>query len=165
YKKTGTKPIINQQISETKQAHQYTIEAQKKEAVYQEKQSTQERKRDEKKKRENEAANLQATLVKKEKHQTFLPQLRQYQEYKKQLDNIPTKQPFPENGVSRLEKIKAKLLPIQSDLQAMNHRQQQLQEEKKTYEQSLYEQQVIDERSEEHTTELHSHFELVCRLL
>lgn len=148
YKKTGTKPIINQQISETKQAHQYTVEAQQKEAIYQDKQTTLARTRDEKEKRENEAANLQATLVKKEKHQTFLPQLRQYQEYKKQLDSIPKKQPFPENGVSRLEKIKAKLLPIQSDLQAMNHRLQQLQVEKETYEQALYEQQVIDEMNE-----------------
>lgn len=148
YKKTGTKPIINQQISETQQAHQYTIEAQKKEAVYQDKQTTLARTRDEKEKRENEAASLQATLVKKEKHQTFLPQLRQYQEYKKQLDRIPIKQSFPENGVSRLEKIKAKLLPIQSDLQAMNHRLQQLQVEKETYEQALYEQQVIDEMNE-----------------
>lgn len=148
YKKTGTKPIINQQITETKQAHQYTIEAQKKEAVYQDKQTTLARTRDEKEKRENEAANLQATLVKKEKHQTFLPQLQQYHEYKKQLDSIPTKQSFPENGVSRLEKIKAKLLPIQSDLQAMNHRLQQLQVEKETYEQALYKQQVIDEMNE-----------------
>src|SRR5699024_11761481 len=114
--------IINQQNTETKQAHQYTIEAQKKEAVYQDKQTTLARTRDEKEKRENEAANLQATLVKKEKHQTFLPQLRQYQEYKKQLDSIPKKQHFPENGVSRLEKIKAKRLPIQSDLQAMKDR-------------------------------------------
>src|SRR5699024_12258241 len=92
YKKTGTKAIINQQISETKQAHQYTIEAQKKEAVYQDKQTTLARTRDEKEKRENEAANLQATLVKKEKQQTFLTQLRQYQEYKKQLEKKPTKQ-------------------------------------------------------------------------
>src|SRR5699024_11898841 len=64
YKKTGTKPIINQQISETKQAHQYTVEAQQKEAIYQDKQTTLARTRDEKEKRENEAANLQATLVK-----------------------------------------------------------------------------------------------------
>src|SRR5699024_5387213 len=47
-----------------------------------------------------------------------------------------------------LEKIKAKLLPIQSDLQAMNHRLQQLQVEKETYEQALYEQKVIDKMNE-----------------
>src|SRR5690625_4216640 len=148
YKKAGKKPIINQQIAETKQAHQYTMEAQKKEAVYQDKQTTLARTRDKKEEQEKEAAELQATLVKKEKHQTFLPQLQQYHEYKKKLETIPNKQPFPENGVNRLEKIKVKLLPIQSDLQAMSHRLQQLQVEKEKYEQALYEQQVIDEVNE-----------------
>src|SRR5699024_10639180 len=145
YKKTGKKPIINQQITETKQAHQQTIEAQKKEAVYQEKQTALARAREEKTKKENEASNLQATLIKQEKHRTFLPQLHQFREYEKQLESIPKEQPFPENGVSRLEKIKTNLLPIQSNLQAMNHRLQQLQSEKEAYERRLYDQEIMDE--------------------
>lgn len=145
YKKTGTKPVINKQIAETQQAHENTVETQKKEAVYQEKQIELARAQTEKKKQENETADLQATLLKKEKHQTLLPQLHQYRTYENQLKSVPKEQAFPENGVSRLEKTKGKLLPIQSELKATNRRLEQLKTEKEAYEQALYDKQVIDE--------------------
>lgn len=143
FKKTGTNPIINKQITETKNTYENTMKAQEKEAMYQNKQTSLVRAQQEKTELVNEVSHLQATLLQKEKHQTLLPQLFQYQEYKVQLENIPNKQPFPEDGVSRLENIKTKLLPIQSELQATQNRLNQVKEEQQTFEHALYDQKII----------------------
>src|SRR5699024_6568748 len=144
FKKQGKRPLINEQMKQTNMSHHHLIEMQQKEILYENKQKEITECKQKKSNLDKTATELEATLLKEEKIQTLLPQLHQYQQYEKQLHDLPENIVFPENGVERLEKGKEKLLPLKSELLALENRLKQDMLEKQENEQALYEEEIIE---------------------
>ncbi len=143
FKKQGRRPIINEQINKIKTSHAALIEIQKKELVYEDKQSEMEQMKQVKSQLTTDEAATQAELLKVKKIQTLLPQLHQYQQAERELITLPNNMTFPENGLERLESWKEKILPLTSELQVLEKRIQQDEQKMQEIEEHLYEQDVI----------------------
>lgn len=121
FKPYGKKPAINQQLASIDQLF-VSLNRFKSEAV------TYREKKEKAAQLKVEMEQLQMDLQ-AEKSEHFatqrqvqaLPVMRDYQYYSAQLEKYPDTITFPENGVDRLEQLKEKLLPLQSELAVLKH--------------------------------------------
>lgn len=145
FKRQGRIPQMNKQLNETATIHEELKDTQQKEAQYEHKQSLLKQLQQEKSIQDEQAATLQATLLKEEKMQTLLPQLHEYEQSKHELKQYPKQIPFPENGIERLEQLKETMLPLNSELQGLKNRMEHAKKERLENETNLYEEALIEE--------------------
>lgn len=116
FKKQGRKPLINQQINTVRESHNMLMERQQNERTYEQKQSKINQLLKERTQTLDAEAQIKSTLLKTEKVMQMLPQLQQYQQYKKETRTDRYLMKFPENGVQRLAALQEKLLPLKGEL-------------------------------------------------
>lgn len=144
FKKQGRIPFINQQIHAVKEGHKTLVDRQQKEAIYNEKQEELEQLRMDIEEVDEARKITNAQMFKVEKVLHALPQIKEFQVIQTELVNHHSKkQPFPEKGVERLERVQERLLPLEGELRMEEMQFQKDIQAVKTLETSLIDPQTI----------------------
>ncbi|WP_339228847.1 AAA family ATPase [Oceanobacillus sp. FSL K6-2867] len=115
FKPTGKKPVMNQKIESLNRISDSLQSFREAEASYREKKENAaqlERELTETQQKQKDKKSLAFTI---EKKLHALPVMQEHHKVKSLLEDYPERIKFPENGVSRLEKWKEALLPLQSE--------------------------------------------------
>lgn len=155
FKPTGKIPVINQQLDSLDELFSQLTDYKKNEATYQEKQEQVDTIRNEIDKLQKKLQETKQTKQTIERYQSNLPIINDYHLSMKQLENYPNKIQFPENGLERLNRLKEKLLPLESELSVLEANQtknetQQTKLKEERLDEDLYEeaQSILLKRSE-----------------
>ncbi|MBO1002916.1 ATP-binding protein [Pseudogracilibacillus auburnensis] len=142
YKKTGRKPLINQQINTVNNLFKNMTETKKKEEEYRNKKTLIEQLIERGKEAEKNVTSCQEKLLTKEKIVHVIPLLHEHQSLSSRLEEYHKTIRFPEDGVNRYQTIKTILLPIKSEYAI-------LQTNKTQYEAkiAMLEEQLLDEQT------------------
>ena len=116
FKKSGRKPLINQQMSKVSELYETLQKDRALEKSYREKIERKEDLQIELEDLENKTRSLKEKLFKLEKVKQLCPLIKEYELIEKKLTNYPTVIPFPEDGVTRYDSLKQQLLPLKSEL-------------------------------------------------
>lgn len=130
YKRTGRKPQINQQLTSIDELHTKLQNAKETEETYRELKDSQSSLSKKISVHQQRIRQKRNTLNRIEKQQQALPYIQEYAEAKDKLAAFPEAMHFPEQGITRLERIKDTLLPLKSE-------QRILQENQHKYEQKI----------------------------
>ncbi|WP_196493854.1 AAA family ATPase [Ornithinibacillus caprae] len=137
FKPYGKKPVINQQI-QALQGHQMTLtEMQQEEATYRQKQIKLIELTTEMDRLTNNVRTEREHVLLLEKKLQALPAVHEYHKYSNQLKEIPSYIPFPEEGINRLQSLKEKVVPLQSEMSVLKANEQRQKNQQLQLEQSL----------------------------
>src|SRR5690625_5200435 len=144
FKKTGWKPLINEQIKKVNELNDTLLKEQQKEQAYNEKKEQRTYLIEQIAEAKQQVQQLHERLLKNEKRLTVVPLLNQYRRLNERKSQLPTEIPFPEDGVRRLQIVKDQLLPLKSEVtilkQNINEYEEKMTELKeKQYEKEVYE--------------------------
>lgn len=120
FKKSGRKPLINQQMSKVSELYETLQKDHALEKSYREKIERKEDLQIELEDLENTIRSLKEKLFKLEKVKQLCPLIKEYELIEKKLTNYPTVIPFPEDGVTRYDSLKQQLLPLKSELHLLH---------------------------------------------
>jgi len=116
FKPYGKKPVINQRLSSLNHQFISLEQLRKEESAYSDNKKEAEDLTKEIGSLEEKIQTSESSLSMIQKRVQALPIIEVYHEKKARLNQLPATVPFPENGLSRMEKIKDQLLPMQSEL-------------------------------------------------
>ncbi|QOR67410.1 AAA family ATPase [Cytobacillus suaedae] len=126
FKPSGRKPIINQQLIDLKEKHQLFVQAQEKNYTYkkllEDKEDLQQKLQDierEVSKITNECRQLEHLL-------SINDLLIERQTIQTKLSSLPTSEPFPVDGLKRLEHLQSQLLPYKAQLSSLSQKKMKL---------------------------------------
>lgn len=145
YKKNGRIPMINKQINEVRNIHLNMVRFKEKEGSYRQKKEEQATLTEAIETCKQQIATHQEQLLYYEKVHHIVPLVTDYQQVVEKLATLPKEIPFPEDGVARLEQLRANILPLKSELAILHTNEQQYREKlaevaKHIYEDIIYEQ-------------------------
>lgn len=128
FKPYGKKPIMNQQLESLRALFNTLHHLKSEETTYRDKKGTATVLTDKLKQLQStlKKEKLQRTAIEKQLH--ALPTMHAYDHHTAQLAQYPETIQFPEDGVNRLEKIKEKLLPLESELAVLKSNEQRYRE-------------------------------------
>lgn len=115
FKKTGRKPIINQNIKQVNESYTHLMKAKANESKYREIQEQKEILTEKLMRLQAELHNLQGELLHHEKLQHIIPLLNEYNQLTEKLSSFREELSFPEDGVTRYQTLKTDLLPVTSE--------------------------------------------------
>ncbi len=115
FKPTGKKPLMNQQIESLKTIAASLQRFGETEATYRDKKEALTKSERELTRLQQDIMEVNAKALSVDKRLQALPQIQDYHQLQSKLATYPETIAFPENGVQRLEKWKASLLPLQSE--------------------------------------------------
>lgn len=116
FKPFGKKPKMNQQLEQLEKRYTTLQQYKENEATYREKKLKELQLEEQREECYAEWEKEKRNLSNLEKYKQVLPVLREYKQYDSQLSSYEKDMVFPENGINRLENVKARLLPLQSEL-------------------------------------------------
>lgn len=137
FKPYGKKPAINQQLESLHEMFTSLQIFKAEEATYRDKISEVTQWNEKMKQLQTDLRVEKSHLYTIEKRLHAFPTLHDYHRYTAQLEGYPTEIPFPENGIKRLEKVKGKLLPLQSELSVLRNNEKRYSEKILTWKDSL----------------------------
>lgn len=143
FKAQGRVPIINKQLHVVKEGNAKLIERQQKEVTYQDKQVELNRLMIELEDQSKTERQIKSDLMKTEKTLHVLPQMREYKQYRNELNNHQART-FPEDGVERLKYWQEKLLPLKGELRVVHMQLQKDALAAQKIEASLYNEAMMD---------------------
>lgn len=155
FKKAGRKPLINQQINELKRLEAHLSEKAEEVLSYRDRLSIREQLLAKRNDIEQQLRMKRALFSEKETCRQFLPQIRMFKEHKKKLDSLQSLDlTFPENGISRYEALKNRLIKVQAEHRTHKQTLEQQQENVLHIEEKLLEkgnlarlQQIVRQKS------------------
>ncbi|GAB3790216.1 ATP-binding protein [Virgibacillus kimchii] len=124
YKQRGTKPLINKQLTSLDHLHTQLQEAKRTEETYKELKDRQSELNGEISAYQESLHQKRKTVKWIEQQQQALPYIQDYLTAEKHLAAYPDTIPFPEQGISRLEKIKDQWLPLKSEQNVLQDNEQ-----------------------------------------
>ena len=133
YKARGWKAEINEQLKKVETLAEEVRQLQHRESTYIEKRTNLEELKETLEQLEMEQDQIEATLHLKEKHLYACKQKEAYLLLEKERAAYEEIKPFPEEGIARFERLKDRLLPIESERNVLK---QQLQQYEKAYEEA-----------------------------
>jgi uncharacterized protein YhaN len=144
FKPYGKKPMINQQLDILDKEFASLQEYKANETTYREKKMNESRLQDRLSRLQADFQEEKKKLLVIEKKMQALPLLGEYIRYQSNLNKYSQDLNFPEHGETRLENIKSKLLPLQSELAVLKGNGEKYQEkldqlQKEVASQELYE--------------------------
>lgn len=144
FKKTGRRPIINEQINKVKDIHFNMMKYKEKENDYRHKKKLQEDLLDELSATEKELIKCQERLIKYEKIEHIMPSIHNYKQLSEKLDALPNELSFPEDGVARYQSLKMNLLPAKSEHAILHKNYLQYEKEISDLKNQMYEKEVYE---------------------
>lgn len=154
YKKTGRKPLINQQIKKVSDLYTTLQKDRTLERSYQEKIETKEKLENETMNIEEKVRLLKEKLLKLERLKQAYPLLKEYALFEKKLLDYPDTIPFPEDGINRYEMLKRQMLPLKSDLKMLQKAEKEYDTKINEIKDKLYSEEVL-KRGEDIINEYH----------
>src|SRR5699024_4943166 len=137
FKPTGKIPKINQQFDSLDDLFKDVVTYKNNEAAYQDKQEQLDKTHLEIKHLQKKLQETKETKQTIERLRHYLPMIHDYHMYMEQLKNYPSVIQFPEDGLERLNILKEKILPLQSQLSILKTNQSKYEAEKATLQESL----------------------------
>lgn len=145
FKPYGKKPDINQQLVKVNELHNELMEHQQLAKSYRDKQATVTHLREQL----NELQKVLETTKENEfmlkQQQQVLPLIHQYNQLQRQLQTYQTTLSFPENGLERLQTIKEKLLPLQSEAVIITNDKSKLKKTLHALRETLVDEQIMQQ--------------------
>lgn len=124
FKPSGRIPIINKQLTSLNRLYQRAAKYERQETSYQEKKEDYLSVTQQINELEQHVEKSKKDLFTYEKIRHILPTIKEYHHYTEQLNSFQQDPDFPENGVERLNQLKNKLIPLQSELQLLKENEQ-----------------------------------------
>jgi len=137
YKPKGTKPLINKQLTSLDHLHTQLQQAKNTEETYRELKENQSYLNRDILEYQQKIHQERKSLNRIEKEQQALPYMQEYATAEKELASFPEVMHFPEQGISRLEKIKDKLLPLKSEQNILQENQQKYEQKIDSFQQKV----------------------------
>ncbi|AIF45215.1 AAA family ATPase [Virgibacillus sp. SK37] len=116
FKPYGKKPLINQELDQMALLHKEVRQSATEEKVYQNKNLESDKLSQDIQTLEERVRQLYSERMELERKQQALPVMKQYRELRENLNELPDSIPFPEDGLTRYEKVKNEVLPLRSEL-------------------------------------------------
>ncbi|MFD2042780.1 AAA family ATPase [Ornithinibacillus salinisoli] len=156
FKPYGKKPIINHHLQALQEQHRSLIDLQQEESTYRNKKTdilelTTEM--------NQVAESLHKDKEKEillEKKLQALPEIHEYYTYSSQLADLPQDLVFPEDGINRLQALKEKVIPLQSEMSVLKTTEQKHRDQRSVLEKSLDEKQHYESAS--HILDRYTHY-------
>ncbi|MFS0671917.1 AAA family ATPase [Ornithinibacillus sp. 179-J 7C1 HS] len=126
FKPYGKNPAVNQQLVKLEQLQKQLIELKNEEATYQEKKNAMVEMEKTITSITQQTNKLKQKQYELEKIVQALPQIKAYKQYQNKLKELPDELPFPEEGIERLESLKDKQYPIQSEIKVLEKNKESL---------------------------------------
>lgn len=145
FKPYGKKPVINQQLDALDKVFSSLQEYKTNEATYREKKMNESRLEDRLYRLQADFQEEKKKLLDIEKKIQALPILGEYIRYQSNLNKYSQELNFPEHGETRLENIKSKLLPLQSELAVLKGNGEKYQEKLDQLQKELVSQELYEE--------------------
>src|SRR5699024_8762116 len=148
FKRYGKKPVINQQLATLDDLFASLKKHENEESTYRDKKAEVQAITDEMTKLRSALQQTREERLRLEKQQQALPLVKEYHYYTQQLAKYPAQLTFPENGLTRLDFLKEKLLPLKSERSVVTdnlqkYKEKQLTLKKQLYDEAMYEQAQI----------------------
>lgn len=145
FKRYGKKPVINQQLATLDDLFASLKKYENEEAAYRDKKAEVQAITDDMMKLQSVLQQAKEEKLRLEKQQQTHPILKEYHYYTQQLSTYPVQLTFPENGLTRLNVLKEKLLPLKSEWSVVTdnlekYKEKQITLKKQLYDEALYEQ-------------------------
>ena len=137
FKPSGKIPTINQQLDSLDDLFKDVVTYKNNEATYQNKQEQLDKTHLEMKHLQKELQEIKETRQTIERLRHYLPMIHDYHMYMEQLEKYPSVIQFPEDGLERLNLLKEKILPLQSQLSILKTNQSKYEAEKATLQESF----------------------------
>ncbi|WHX24757.1 AAA family ATPase [Virgibacillus halodenitrificans] len=115
FKPYGKKPLINQELDQLALLHKEVRQSASEEKIYQNKNLESDKLSQDIRTMEEQAKQLYNERLEMERKQQALPVIKQYSELREKLGELPNSLPFPEDGLTRYEKLKSEILPLRSE--------------------------------------------------
>lgn len=115
FKPYGKLPVINKQLEEMDQLAKTVADYKQEESTYYDKRTKLAKFNKEKEALQNELITTKKSISDDERILQALPHIKDTIFYSNKLKQLPDQQDFPEHGLERLEDLKGKILPLQSE--------------------------------------------------
>lgn len=137
FKPYGSKPIINEQLAKLDRLAANVHDYKREETTYHEKREILQQLETNKDKLQTQLKRKREQVIQLEKKLQALPHAHEFKTNIKQLEQLPTDSSFPQNGVERLNMLKEKQLPLQSELSILKTDKKSYSNEKANLENDL----------------------------
>ncbi len=148
FKPYGKKPVINQQLETLETLFASLSRLKAEETTYRNKQEAITQLNDQIEQLQTTLKEEKSNHLEIEKQLHAMPVIRDYRHYAARLQAYPETITFPENGLNRLEKIKEKLLPMESELAVLENNKKRYQEKLKALNNTQMEASIYKEAEE-----------------
>ncbi|WP_163971345.1 ATP-binding protein [Oceanobacillus halotolerans] len=144
FKPYGKKPALNEQLKVVDNLWKTSLEQKQKESTYRSKKEQQHALETEMNHLESQLTENKKKEIDVDRHLQALPMLQAYQQTRSQLKQYPETIAFPENGIERLNQSKETMLPLKSELDLLQDKQQEYKAKQNELRSELYEKEVYE---------------------
>ncbi|MGN7300472.1 AAA family ATPase [Ferdinandcohnia sp. SAFN-114] len=120
YKPKGKNPPLNMELIRLKEEHAKVTKWQEKNNEYESLLNEQQQLENELVSYDSKISSLKQKIQESEKLRSIQPIVEEYQTLQNRLQSLPVFEPYPEDGLNRLEQLQAQIKPYQAQLAAIN---------------------------------------------